>query len=294
MNIAVPLAILLGAIAVSGSKRRPRPQPQPELEPEAGQAQVQPTPAEPALGEDDPADDPADEPRQAEYYDGPPPCGIGQQGRFACANPATVAPEGTSVAMAAGAPAPLWPISTTQAAKVVVPYRDVQKKWHGKWGRHFGSKRVSKDVGERHHAGLDLTADEGDVVRAMEPGFLLGIYPFHHGTWSLYVLQDSGIWVNYGEVGFKSWQEFGFPRQLAPGQMIRVDRGQPLGRIGRQSGGSTMLHLETYTPKASIPDIRAGRLRWLFDQPAPDALRDPTRMLIKAQRVWYGEEAPTS
>ena len=270
---------------------------------------------------------PGDEPPSADEYDNTPPCVIipntdsegnasgisGYATRYAyagweeggyCTPPWDLEPEQRTSAPFAAVPAetaevppPLWPIDTERENKVRVSYRDVRGKWHGAWGRHVGSTRKGGDGSKRHHAGIDLYADEGDIVRAMEDGEIIGMLPFHHGTWAIYVRNDDGQIVNYGEVEKYSWREFGFPLQIIEGETTeepevrRVRAGQPLARVGLQSGGSTMLHLETYAPEITLADVRAGNLRWPFGESAPPGLLDPSRYLVVAQKTWYDQQA---
>lgn len=237
----------------------------------------------------------------ADEYDDRPPCEHFDFGDEppeeggACIPPWELEPqERTSAPFVDGLPAPHWPVETLEEDKVVVAYRDVRKKWHGQWGRHIGAKRQGSAGEKKHHAGVDLYADEGDVVRAMEGGEVIAQLPFHHGTWAVYVRHDSGPIVNYGEVEKGSWTEFGFPLQVLEGetQIVRVEAGDPLARIGRQSGGGTMLHLETYEPQVTLSQIRARELQWSFGETAPPGLADPTFALLRAQQRWYMETEP--
>lgn len=60
-----------------------------------------------------------------------------------------------------------------------------------------------------------------------------------------------------------------------------------MGRIGLSNDGSHMLHLETYTPDVSVAQIREGAMQWPADEDPPSGLLDPTRYLVRAQRVRY-------
>ena len=260
--------------------------------------------------------DPWDEPPTMEEFDNRAPCEtysmegeagfvmVREQGG-ACQPPWDLEPEQrTSAPLAEPTPAGplLWPVETEHEYKVRVSYRDVRGKWHGTWGYHLGAKRqgskgsVKEGWSEkRYHSGVDLHADEGDKVLAAEAGEVIGMFPFHHGTWSVYVRSADGRVINYGELAKDSWEEFGFPKQIIEGetQTALVEAGQPLGRVGRQTGGGTMLHFEMYTPEVTLTDVRAGKMRWPHGQTAPPGLFDPTKYLVSAQQAWFMQKQTT-
>lgn len=231
-------------------------------------------------------------------YDNSPPCQLPSVLESAmegadtgyCKPPADLEPlVKTPVPFAEGGSNPIWPIATEDENKIQVSYEDVKGKWHGKWGRHFGTARKGKTV-TRHHVGVDLFADNGDVVKAMEDGEIIAILPFHAGSWGIYVKNDSGDIVNYGEVKKGSWSKFGIKRGIGTGQ--RVAAGQPIAQIGVMEKGSSMLHLETFRGDTDIDDIRKGKLQWIEGEgPNPDIL-DPTRYLVRAQRQWFNDRMP--
>ena len=178
-----------------------------------------------------------------------------------------------------------WPVLTKHASRLVVSYWTTEGA-RGYSGRAFAAKREDDD-GNRHHAGVDLFARAGDIVVAPEDGTVLAILPFNAGTWAIYLRSLLGDRVvNLGELEPYSWREFG----LAPGRA--VVEGQPLGRIGVQSGGSTMLHLETLATDGAgdsvlLDEIRSGALSWPTDKPAPPRLRDPSGYLLTAASRTY-------
>lgn len=298
------------AVATRKPRRRavPRPTPKPTPSPTT-------TPVG-GMESDAPLFDPDDEPPPPEAWDHRPPCETFEQrsqsegpggrqtetgfmvtrGGGSCTPPWDLVPEQRTSAPLAQVPEidvdkprPLWPINTDAEEKVVVSYKDVRGMWHGKWGYHVGSKRKGDDGSKRYHSGVDLFADDGDVVVAMEDGEVIAMLPFHHDTWGVYVRNKDGQVVNYGEVKKNSWTEFGFPLQVIEGetQTIPVKAGQPLARVGVQSGGSTMLHLETYDGDVTLADIRAGNMRWHYGENAPLGLLDPSSYLVAAQHTWY-------
>lgn len=256
---------------------------------------------------DAPMFDPDEQPPSPEEYDDRPPCEVFEQagergfmmardGGGSCTPPWDLEPEQrTSAPLAQRTPGvdPLWPISTNAEHMVRVSYRDVRGKWHGKWGYHVGSKRKGDDGTMHHHSGVDLYANEGDPVVAMEDGEVIAMLPFHHDTWSVYVRNSDGKIVNYGEVEKNSWMDYGLPMQILegettePAQKRTVKAGQTIGRVGRQSGGSTMLHFETYAPDITVSDIRAGNLQWPYGENAPAGLLDPSGYLVAAQHTWF-------
>lgn len=208
-----------------------------------------------------------------------------------CVLPSDLEPlQFEEVPFAEGVSAPAWPVLTAHPRDLQVSYVDAREKWHGKWGREFGASRESRnkktgEVVERRHAGVDLFAEEGDEVVAMEDGIVAAILPFHHGAWAIYVLNDTGDLVNYGEVDKGSWWRYGVHAGT------RVTRGQKIARLGKMRT-DTMLHVETFDPEgdvdALIQDIRNRRLRWQRDAPAPGKLLDPTAYLLEAQKTALG------
>lgn len=244
------------------------------------------------LGEEDVTDEP--EPPGIEYDD-ELPCAVPQTRSLnpeggSCVNPELLRPRPrTSRPMARPQDDLIWPVRTSDPKKVRVSYQDVREKWHGKWGRHFGASRKGDDGVKRYHAGIDLYAEKDDTVQAMAPGEIVGILPFHRGTYAVYVQHDEGPVVNYGEVEPDSWMDFGIRSGVNTGQ--RVEPGQPLARVGKMRK-SSMLHLETYRAGTPIEEIRQGKLRWVVGQPAPENLLDPTEFLLAAQNTWVAAHQP--
>ena len=182
---------------------------------------------------------------------------------------------------------PRWPVRTKNKRDVVVSYQDVRDKWHGRWGRRFGALRKGQTT--RHHAGVDLPGDVGDVVVAAEAGKVEAIFPFTRGTWAIYVRSPDGTMINYGEVKKGSWNSFG----IKVGD--EVSEGQRLARVGAQTeGGAHMLHLEIYGPNVTLDAIRQGKMQWPYKGPAPANLLDPTSYLLAAQQRWFTEHPETT
>lgn len=185
------------------------------------------------------------------------------------ANHGSPQPASHGVPFASGG-RPIWPIhpSSDHRSHHTVSYKDVSGRWHGRSARSFAA---SRDNGRRHHAGIDLFANPGDIVVAPDNGVVVGRQSFYAGTGAMLVEIDGGPVVLLGEVKMGGAAEFG----VDVGS--RVEKGQPLTRVGLMDGGSHMLHFETYLPgtRRNFPWYRAaGR---------PDALLDPSAYLLTAR-----------
>jgi murein DD-endopeptidase MepM/ murein hydrolase activator NlpD len=162
-----------------------------------------------------------------------------------------------------------WPLPADQV-------RDVPVVGGPQAGRAFGVSRPYSDAYRcnRRHVGVDLKAREGDVVVATEPGVIVATQGWDGPAAKALLLQtDRGPVVLYGAVAPGSWSEFG----VGPG--IRVQTGQPLGRIGRYPKGSSMLHFELY---------EQGTMRnrvWCAGRPLPQGALDPTSYLLMLQET---------
>lgn len=169
----------------------------------------------------------------------------------------------------AGGGRPIWPIhpQSDNPSKWVISYKDVTGKWHGRASRSFMANRD-----ERYHVGVDLFADANDIVVAPEAGEVVGRQGFYHGTGAMLLELDSGIVVLLGEVKMGGAEEFGTDKIGT-----RVQQGQPLTRVGLMSGGSHMLHLETYSAgtRQNVP--------WYKNRPRPASILDPTQWLLTAR-----------
>ena len=207
-----------------------------------------------------------------------------------CIAPADLVPKAkTEATFARGGPRPNWPLKTKAKRKLQVSYEDVRSKWHGRWGRHFGASRANKEGEKRVHAGVDLFADPGDEVVAVEDGEILAILPFYKGTSALYLLTDSGLIVNYGELEPRSWSAYGIEGGVGTEQ--KVSAGDTLARVGLSRDGSHMLHIETYEPTVTVTEIRSGAMRWPKGDAPPEGILDPSEYLVRAQRVRYEQMA---
>ena len=108
-----------------------------------------------------------------------------------------------------------WPIRTTNSRGRLVSYKNVHGKIHGNGSRRFLASRQS---GARYHVGVDLYGNHKDIVVACEDGTIVNHYPFYAGTHCLFVQNDSGTVINYGEV------EKGVVERVRPGQGITRHR----------------------------------------------------------------------
>lgn len=163
---------------------------------------------------------------------------------------------------------PIWPIhpSSRHASKYTVSYKDAAGSWHGRAARAFKADR-----GSRHHAGMDLFANAGDVIVAPEAGTVVRRQTFYKGTGAMVLELDSGLAVVLGETAMGGAGEFGITTGT------RVQRGQPLTRVGLSNDGSHMLHLETYRSGTTTNS------RWYKGDAAPPNLLDPTEWLLTAK-----------
>ena len=161
-----------------------------------------------------------------------------------------------------------WPIASTHSRGRLVSCQTVSGSFVGAAGRAFGASRSG---GRRYHVGVDLFGRFGDPVHAIEDGEILRIYPFCCGdnkTSAALFVRHANVSVNYGEVNPNSLRALG----LRVGD--RVSAGQQIGTVGRNPGGSSMIHFEIYTP-----DVRSNR-RWMRGARRPAQLYNPTRALL--------------
>lgn len=177
-------------------------------------------------------------------------------------------PESRGAAFAQGDPRPTWPVGYTShhSRLYEVPYKDIYGAWHGNMSRAFRAGRES-----RYHAGADLYANAGDPVVAPEDGTVVQIQTFFDGTDAMLIQGDYGVTVLLGEIKRGSSREFGIT------EGSRVVKGQTVARVGLATGGSHMLHFETY---ACCP---ATNSKWYKGHSLPSLLLDPTEYLLRAR-----------
>lgn len=140
------------------------------------------------------------------------------------------------------------------------------------------------------HEGVDLYADHGTNVYAMEDGVIVSVNHFTgkqtgsdwwNDTICIMVEGDSGV-LNYGELGgtiSEATKIIG--SDLFVGAAIK--RGDLLGRVStvlKKNKGlpMAMLHLERYV-SGTIEPVK----EWTLGEPQPSILCDPTVLLFKAK-----------
>lgn len=181
--------------------------------------------------------------------------------------PAELPKQVYDVPFAEGSPHPAWPIVTNHPRKWMISYRTKEGEIIGN-----GARRFMADRGAKFHAGIDLYGRPGDLIVAMEDGVIVNHYHFFHGTHALIVQHDSGLVINYGEVAKNSWKEFGLKKGS------RVQKGKAIARVGLMSGGSHMLHLETYISGVE-KNIRIPTTK------VDPRIRNPTKYLLIAKAL---------
>ena len=176
-----------------------------------------------------------------------------------------------------------WPLITS--FDPVVHYNSTSG-YVGNKTRSFG---WSRDGGNRYHVAIDLYANFRDPVVACQDGKLMAHYKFcckaknpvtgameYPAQVSYSLLVDHGnLVINYGEVD----------KDLANGLKIgdTVKAGQIIAYIGKNPGGSSMLHLETFAAGTK------QNIRWEGGNTAPKGILDPTQYLLQLKN--YGLRA---
>jgi murein DD-endopeptidase MepM/ murein hydrolase activator NlpD/peptidoglycan hydrolase-like protein with peptidoglycan-binding domain len=170
-----------------------------------------------------------------------------------------------------------WPIVTRHPKGREVSFLAEDGKEVGSWRDRAGNVRNgrrflwARSGATRYHVAVDLWAHFNDPVVACQNGTIVRTYPFCCGdnktSWAL-IVDHGNVVINYGEVAPDSLQRAG----LRIGSSVRA--GQLIGFIGRNPGGSSMLHFETYSP-----GTRQSK-SWRQGQPRPSELLNPTRYLL--------------
>lgn len=105
--------------------------------------------------------------------------------------------------------------------------------------RQFGGCR---DNCSRKHAGCDLLEAKGTPIYAVTSGKIVDFYYFYDGTYAL-VVDHGKFVVRYGEVDKTLAKNISIGSTVYPSQHI--------ASIGRMYSGSSMLHFEMYSGKAT-------------------------------------------
>lgn len=134
----------------------------------------------------------------------------------------------------------------------------------------LGDQRPARGKPVRHHAGLDLAAAGGEVVRAVAPGRVLSVFDWQGSNADAIIIGNRDVAILYGAVAPESWQDYG----LSVGDDVKA--GQPIAVIGQYPDGSTMLHISAHAPGTRDPE------RWWWGKMPPPDLRDIRAVLDQA------------
>jgi hypothetical protein len=131
------------------------------------------------------------------------------------------------------------------------------------------------------HTGVDLYCDQGQPVRAVEPGTVVAVLQFTGPKAGSFWWRDTRAVMVEGVEHVVLYGEIAEAPRLAVG--ITVQAGEVLGevvRVLRQDRGlpTTMLHLELYALGVREP------VWWRFGESQPPGLLDPTERLLLAER----------
>ncbi len=183
-------------------------------------------------------------------------------------------PRSLGVSFAADPPpGSFWPVRTSNPRGRQISYiKQNGQVGDGKTDRAFGANRSRG----RRHAAIDLFANAGDPVVACQEGQIVNFYRFNGpDAWAV-IVAHPGVVINYGEVASDSLARLNLRRGS------QITAGQQIATIGRNPGGSAMLHFETF-----VPGTRAN-VRWMTGSPPPAALLDPTRYLLAIRSTGQG------
>ena len=141
-------------------------------------------------------------------------------------------------------------------------------------GAAFGAKRPAskKKAQTRKHTGVDIDADRGVPVLAMESGVVVAVdVGWEAPTVAIVLAIDSGKTLLLG----------GLRRGMLVSAGDRFVQGQPLAVIEAYPLGDTMLHVQLYEGIHTLAWVRQ-RMSWPVNSPQPDGLLDPTEYLQAA------------
>lgn len=163
-----------------------------------------------------------------------------------------------------------WPVVTRNPRWQAVSLQRDDGAFEGAELRRFNAPRPAAraDNPTRRHVGVDLFAEPGDAVIAVEDGRIVAFYPFLRaatGEMSYALIVAHGAYVaNYGEVRGTSLSA----RGLAIGDTVRA--GQEIAEIS----DTRQLHFETYLPGTTHSQS------WPNGAPRPSRVLNPTQLLI--------------
>lgn len=146
------------------------------------------------------------------------------------------------------------------------------------------------DVRPRHiHEGVDVYAEPGTAVHAVEDGMIVGVTPLSGADTRGGYWHDMEAVLVQGKSGLAVYCEITPLKTLEPATQVK--QGALLGHIYEKgyknqnpnrktedSEHSFFLHLELHHPATRKP------VKWLPGQPKPDTLFDPTPFLLPIAR----------
>ncbi len=126
----------------------------------------------------------------------------------------------------------------------------------------FGASRPSLDGVSRQHAGVDVGANIGDLVIAMGDGVVLWpVSGFRIGA------DLQAVAIAHIDADYIYAEIYVDPKYMVPG--TKVSAGAVVGKVGRNSEGRGMLHLEAwekgFCPKGFTPWLAGVRPPGLLD-----------------------------
>jgi hypothetical protein len=162
-----------------------------------------------------------------------------------------------------------WPVVTDHPRALEISTTETSRPL-----RRFNAPRPAAraDNPTRRHVGVDLFANAGDTVLAIDAGRIIAFYPFLRAaagemSFALIVAHETYV-ANYGEVRANSLSAHG----LSTGDAITA--GREIAAISDTS----QLHFETYAPGAT------RSVSWRHGAPQPTQVRDPTALLTELAR----------
>lgn len=167
-----------------------------------------------------------------------------------------------------------WPVSTNHPRWNEISYQREDGTFSGNELRRFNAPRPAVQAANptRRHVGVDIFANPGDAVIAVETGVVVGFYPFLRArtgemSWAIIVAHD-GYVATYGEVREHSLSD----------RNIRIGDTIAAGREIAEISDTAQLHFETYIPGTT------RNQSWRHGASRPSRTLNPTRLLIDLAR----------